>query len=65
MLLLFERHAQVDGKPVNDLEKLLAIQKRAMEELERRPNWSAMWKIHECIAAILHRYTRYRGNYHH
>lgn len=50
VLPLFERHAQADGKPVNDLEKLLEIQKRAMEELERRPNWSAMWKIHEGIA---------------
>ena len=49
VLPLFERHSQVDKKLENDLEKLLEIQQRAMEELERRPNWSAIWKFHEGI----------------
>ncbi len=49
VLPLFESCSQVGKKPDQDLKKLLEIQQRAMEELERKPNWSAMWKIHEGI----------------
>lgn len=50
VLPIFETCNKNVVKTLNDIDNLFSIQQCAMNELDRKPNWSAIWKLHEKLA---------------